>query len=285
MPTLTFLANQCRSAIADNDFATADRIWQDYLYPHLKKAFGGMAWKWSSNTADQEDLIQEAVTDTWNKLVDFNDTRAVNATCAFTTWAWTQGKFAMIGHLQRNGLSKTMAGHKKVILEKLEFRFRNGPEYGKTWLDLARDHSEELANLTGLSQNMISNVLAAWSLVEVSDIEKGSETPHNVVHSRFSWAELEQVMSRLPSRSKTFLIQMYVSGLSIREITQKYNIAKPDKEREMTEENARKIVSEARKKLRDFLDEMDPGDNPVPDDNPVSDDNADPDDEMDQNGL
>lgn len=67
-------------------------------------------------------------------------------------------------------------------------------------------------------------------------------------------------MSPLDQRSRTFLLQKHVSGMSYAEIAEKFNLNKPVSERPMTEANARQIVSLAIKKLRASLDEMDPDD-------------------------
>lgn len=278
---LIFLAEECRQALLDGDPKTAEKFW-NLLHPHLQEAFRALVKKFTLNSSDKGDLHSVAATAVWRKIKFFDLPKAQNRKRPFTGWALDQGRYAIIEHFQKMGLSKVMAHHKKAIIEKLiELkRFPNGPEEGETWLDLAREHAQELASPPDLTETMIRNVLAAWSLqnaenfdqitfggheAEPSETEDAPEWNQDSELQKAMWASyganddarswiddrLQRALAKLDPRSRRFLLQKHVSGLSYAEIVEKYNLEKPAQKE--TTENARKIVSNAIKCLRDDL--------------------------------
>lgn len=241
---------ECRSARLDGDEENAHKFW-NLLDKPLREAICCM---FTSNS-DRDDLVQEAVGAIFKKIGCFEPERS-----SFVTWAKKQAYSAMTHYLRNTGYSRTIAEHKKIILEKLQFHFDDGPAPGESWLALAKEHQEAIAQLTGLSAKQVSNAMSKWSLTDLSSIEEVDKSPLHQIQSRFSWEDLQLAMSRLDQRSKTFLIQKHVSGLSYAEVAEKFNLTKSGSERSMTEANARQIVRLAIKKLRDTLDEMDPED-------------------------
>lgn len=260
---LNFLARECQSATLDGDKANADKFWT-----LLDKPLRNALQKMFLNYRDQEDLVQVAITAICRNIRRFNSEKA-----SFQTWAKIEARSAMIDYLRATGYPRTMAEHKKLIIEKLQFHFKAGPTVGQSWLDLAKEHQELVVSLTGLSARQVSNALDRWSLAEASNIAaidfriKGrsfrteeldscledddssiDEAPLDLKQSRDLREALEVAMSRLESKSRTLLIQKYVARLSHAEIARKYNLSI---------DNSKQIVSKACKDLRDILERMD----------------------------
>jgi RNA polymerase sigma factor (sigma-70 family) len=243
---LNFLAKECQTAMQDGDKENADKFW-NFLDKHLRNALQRMFL----DNRDQQDLLQEASMAIYRNIGRFNSEKA-----SFQTWAKIEARSAMAQYLRKTGYSRTIAEHKNLIAEKLQFHFKDGPAPGQSLLDWAREHQEVLPSLTGLSARQVSNALDRWSLEDAADIEEVQEKAFNVLPSRFSREDVEVAMSRLEPRSRTFLIQKYVACLSYVEIAEKYNLTKAASEKPMNEVYARRIVSNACRDLRYILERM-----------------------------
>jgi RNA polymerase sigma factor (sigma-70 family) len=250
---LVFFAQECRLALLDRDFDTAEKFW-NFIHPHLQMAFREMVKVYVLNAFDQKDIHQEATITVWKKIDRFDLTKAQNYKRPFTGWALDQGRYAIIERLRQMGLSRVMAHHKSAIVEKLTQLFPKGPETGKTWLELAKEHVQELASPPDLTEKMIQNTLSAWSLQDAEDVEKVDLASDDGA-CRFTREDFAMALETLDSRSRRFFLQKHVNGLSYAEIVKKYKLANPTLG-EMKEDNARQIVSLACQRLRETLEAM-----------------------------
>lgn len=259
---------ECRSARLDGDEDNAHNFWNlldeplreaiRYIKP-LREANRDMF----ASDSEQDDLVQEAVTEMFKKIGVFDPKRS-----SFVTWAKMQACSAKSHYLRNTGYySRTMAGHKKLIRKAMESKamkslFPNGPKPDQTWLELAREHVSEISSSTNLSKDEVLEALTAWGIAEATASANYPQIadPKDKFQSQFMVEYLELAMSRLDQRSRTFLIQKHLTGLSYAEVAEKFNLTNPVSERSMTEANARQIVRLAIKKLRDFRDEMDSDD-------------------------
>jgi RNA polymerase sigma factor (sigma-70 family) len=246
---LIFLAQQCRLAKLAGDDQSAEKFW-NFLHPHLQKAFRALVKRYALSTSDQNDLHQEATIAVWKKIDRFDLAEAQNYKRPFTGWALDQGRYAIIEHFRKMGPSRVHSERIEKIIEKLIELFPNGPDAGETWFDLARAQVRKLADALKITETQIHNTLAAWSLRDAEDIDNTDEAFQEDIQ-RFTMEELEWALAKLAPRSRRFLLQKHVSGLSYAEIVEKYNLENPAQK--VTVENARKIVSKAIEDLGDEL--------------------------------
>jgi RNA polymerase sigma factor (sigma-70 family) len=250
MPTeptqLTFLANQCRLSKIDQDFPTANKFWT-FIEPALTKQLYGIALTLDWNASNQLDLAQEATSAIWSKMETFDPLQSKNARCPFTSWAYMQGRFAMIEHLRKNGLSRIQSDHKKLIIEKLTSSYPKGPEPGTTWLDLAKEHLEELSSPPELTPMMIQNTLKAWSLLDAQDLEGVDQISSEIYNARYTLDEIELALEKLKPSYRKLFIQRHVQDMSYDDIASRHGV---------TVVYARQIVSKACQDLRSLLNQM-----------------------------
>ena len=231
---------ECRFARLDGDEDNAHNFW-NLLDKPLREAIRYMF----VSSSEQDDLVQEAVEAIFKKIGFFDPERS-----SFIAWSKMQACSAKAHYLRNKGYySRTMAGQIKLIREAIGNLFPNGPKPDQTWLELARDHVERVANLSKLSNDMVLNALTAWGMADASeslDYLKIND-PKDEFQSQREMEVLELAMSHLPPRSRTILFQKYVCGLNNDEIAEKFNI---------TQDNSRQILSKAVRSLRDILNEI-----------------------------
>ena len=140
-------------------------------------------------------------------------------------------------------------------MEKLTSRYPKGPEPGTTWLDLAKEHLEELACPPDLTSTMVLNTLAAWSLVEAGDIENAGDIALGTHPSTLTWLDIEEAMSHLgfDPRKKLFTQQRLRCELAYEEIAEKYNQTQPPPKKLVSKGYAKKLVSLAIIELRKYF--------------------------------
>lgn len=249
---LVFLAQQCGLAKLNGDYDTANKFW-NFLYPHLQDAFCGLIKKSYLNPSDQGDLHQEAVLAVWKKIEFFDLAKAQNFKRPFTGWAFAQGRNVIAGYFRKEGLSRVHYERSEMINDILKKKFPNGPEADETWLDLARQQAQELAAALNVTESMIRNTLAAWSLRDAEDVDNTAQAGHEGIQ-RFTKEEIEWALEKLIPKPRRFVLQKHVSGLSYAEIVEKYNLENPTHKE--TIDNARQIVSKACKDLKEILGGM-----------------------------
>jgi RNA polymerase sigma factor (sigma-70 family) len=246
---LVFFAQQCGLAKLNGDKKTADKFF-NFLYPHLQKAFRKLVKK---NYPDQGDLHSVASTAVWEKIEFFDLSKAQNFKQPFTGWACYHGRNAIIGHFKELGLSRVHYERSEMITDTLKEWFPNGSEADETWLDLARQQAQELADKLDVTETMIRNTLAAWSLRDAEDVDNTNQAGHESTQ-RFTKQEIQLALAKLTPKPRRFVLQKHVSGLSYAEIVEKYNLENPTHNE--TIENARQIVSKACKDLKEILGGM-----------------------------
>ena len=278
---LVFFAQQCGLAKLNDEKKVADEFW-NFLYPHLQKAFRKLVKKNYLNPSDHGDLHSVAATAVWQKIEFFDLAKAQNRQRPFTVWAFAQGYFAIVDYFRKNGLPREMFGHKSAIIKKITELFPERLKAGESWLNLARENVHKLASPPDLTEKMIRNALAAWSLQHAEDFDKiafaidksgnaevedasGSKRGNSEQHKMMmascgssedfrGWLDdkLQLALEQLKQRDRQFLLQFYVEELKHAEIAEMYTLDNPT-EKKMTGENVRKIVNNALKSLRDDL--------------------------------
>lgn len=249
---LVFLAQQCGLAKLNGDDDTANKFW-NFLYPHLQTAFRALVKKNYLNPSDQSDLHQEAALAVWEKIEFFDLSKAQNFKRPFTGWAFAQGRNAIAGYFRKEGLSRVHYERSEKITDKLKEWFPNGSEGDQPWLDLARENAQALAAALNVTETMIRNTLAAWSLRDAEDVDNTNQAGHESTQ-RFTKQEIQWALAKLTPKPRRFVLQRHVSGLSYAEIVEKYNLENPTHKE--TIDNARQIVSKACKDLNEILGGM-----------------------------
>jgi DNA-directed RNA polymerase specialized sigma24 family protein len=246
---LVFFAQQCGLTKLNGEKKVADKFW-NFLYPHLQKAFRKLVEKNYLNPSDHGDLHSVAATAVWQKIEFFDLSKAQNFEQPFTGWACYHGRNAITGHFQKLGLSRVHYERSEKITDTLKEWFPNGPEADETWLDLARQQAQELAAKLKVTEAMIRNTLAAWSLRDAEDVDNTNQAGHESTQ-RFTKQEIQWALAKLTPKARRFVLQKHVSGLRYDEIVEKYNIENPTHKE--TIPNARQIVSKACKELKEIL--------------------------------